>query len=146
MQLDLLVLIIMVGIVWGILPHINKEGMRIEGLANYTAKRYVTAATILAVFALLFDKFTDKTHTKFDASLDRSVHSVLSGCLSAVSFLVYMYCLYKSESPTLVTSSVYVLGLLSALIVGLYLRDEHMSTRHKVGVMVSMIACGLLAS
>ena len=132
--------ILIVGIIWGVLPHLNKHGMRVEGITVYTAKRYTTAAIVLLLCAGVHQLYFQTQNST--PPMTFSV-AVVSGIISAVSFLAYMWCLSENE-PSVVTSLVYVLGLLFAAISGAYIQDEALTTRQQIGVCVSIVACALL--
>ena len=135
----------MVGIVWGILPHLNKKGMRTEGLFNYTARRYSVAAIILVGCALVNLILTQSKAESKSIEPHSFPLSLVAGILSASSFGFYMWCLSVHDSPTVVTSTVYVLGLLFALIIGMYIHDEDLQMHHKIGIGTSILSCALLS-
>tara|TARA_B110001450_G_scaffold210684_1_gene202015 strand:- start:750 stop:983 length:234 start_codon:yes stop_codon:yes gene_type:complete len=69
--------------------------------------------------------------------------ATVAGVISALSFLAYMWCLADND-PIVVTSLVYVLGLMFAAIFGAYIEDESLTIRQTIGVVSTIIACSLL--
>lgn len=137
-----MLVIVVVGIVWGMLPHMNKRGVQLDGITSYTAKRYLTAAVVLLVCAAAHQLYYTPEN---ETGVTSTPIAVASGILSAITFLAYVWCLSEND-PSVVTSSVYVLGLASAVAIGSYLRDEELSVIHRVGIGFGMLACALLAS
>ena len=139
MQVGVLVTILIIGIIWGILPHMNKHGAKKEGIVVYTSKRYATAALILILCAIMYNRSVKEANS----NMTTPSLATVAGVISALSFLAYMWCLSNND-PSVVTSLVYVLGLMFAAIFGAYIEDESLTTRQKTGVVASIIACSLL--
>ena len=134
--------ILAVGIIWGALPHLNKHGIRIEGITSYTAKRHLTSACVLLICAFVHTTFF--THNAEAPSIASTSVAVVSGVLTAGSLLAYMWCLSEYDA-SVVVSGVYVLGLTSAVLIGAHLRDEALATHQRLGVCASILACSLLS-
>lgn len=139
MQIGVLVTILIIGIIWGLLPHMNKHGAKHEGIVVYTSKRYATAALVLIVCAIIYNWSIDEA----TPSMTTPSLATVAGVISALSFLAYMWCLSDND-PSVITSLVYVLGLMFAAIFGTYIEDESLTVRQKTGVVASIIACSLL--
>jgi drug/metabolite transporter (DMT)-like permease len=141
MRIAVLVTILIVGIIWGLLPHMNKHGAKVEGIVVYTSKRYTTAALVVILCATMYH-YTRSTDEPTSSMVTLSLATV-AGVISALSFLAYMWCLADND-PSVVTSLVYVIGLMFAAIFGAYFEDESLTIRQKIGVAATIIACSLL--
>ena len=126
---------LIVAIIWGIMPHVNRMGLKGTDPAIYSALRHFCGLVFLVCLLMI------KLHKKVPMINHKRLWvAPLAGVLASISISCYVWSIKHTSSPSSVTSFVYPMSLTLSVLVGKYI-GEKIYPVQKIGIILAIIAC-----